>query len=43
MAYTGSSLYDKEQFFESYRARRNRETSPNNSIESPILYELLGK
>ncbi|PAD27593.1 SAM-dependent methyltransferase [Niallia circulans] len=43
MAYTGSSLYDKEQFFESYRARRNRETSPNNSIESPILYELLGE
>lgn len=43
MAYKGSSVYDKEQFFENYRARRNRETSPNNSIESPILYELLGE
>lgn len=43
MGYRGSSVYDNEQFFENYRARRNRETSPNNSIERPILYELLGE
>ncbi|MGN8842876.1 class I SAM-dependent DNA methyltransferase [Niallia sp. HCP3S3_B10] len=43
MAYKGSSVYDNEQFFENYRARRNRETSPNNSIERPILYELVGE
>lgn len=43
MAYHGSSVYDNEQFFEKYRARRNRNTSPNNSIERPILFELLGE
>lgn len=43
MAYKGSSVYDNEQFYENYRARRNRETSPNNSIERPILYELVGE
>ncbi|MED3793581.1 class I SAM-dependent methyltransferase [Niallia alba] len=43
MAYHGSSVYDNEQFFENYRARRNRDTSPNNSIERPILFELLGE
>ena len=43
MAYHGSSVYDNEQFFENYRARRNRDTSPNNNIERPILFELLGE
>ncbi|WP_312092153.1 class I SAM-dependent methyltransferase [Niallia sp.] len=43
MAYRGSSVYDNEQFFENYRARRNRESSPNNRIERPILYELLAE
>lgn len=43
MAYKGSSVYDNVQFFENYRARRNRDSSPNNSIERPIFYELLGE
>ncbi|WP_400241522.1 class I SAM-dependent methyltransferase [Niallia sp. JL1B1071] len=43
MAYKGSSVYDNAQFFENYRARRNRDSSPNNRIERPIFFELLGE
>ncbi|WP_163102117.1 class I SAM-dependent DNA methyltransferase [Peribacillus alkalitolerans] len=42
MEYKGSSVYDNEEFFESYLARRNREESPNNIIEKPVLLELIG-
>ncbi|MDP4164297.1 MAG: class I SAM-dependent methyltransferase [Bacillota bacterium] len=42
MGYKGASVYDNHEFFESYLARRNREMSPNNIIEKPVLLELLG-
>ncbi|ASK60779.1 SAM-dependent methyltransferase [Virgibacillus phasianinus] len=42
MEYKGSMAYDNDAFFENYLTRRNRETSPNNSIEKPALLELIG-
>lgn len=38
----GSSVYEEEDFLASYLSRRNRKESPNNAIERPILFELLG-
>ncbi|PGY08156.1 class I SAM-dependent methyltransferase [Bacillus sp. AFS031507] len=42
MEFSGASAYDNDQFFENYITRRNREESPNNMIEKPILLELIG-
>ncbi|UOR10378.1 class I SAM-dependent DNA methyltransferase [Halobacillus amylolyticus] len=42
MEYKGSSVYDNEQFFSNFLARRNREESPNNTMEYPAFMELLG-
>jgi SAM-dependent methyltransferase len=42
MEYKGSSAYNNDQFFENYINRRNREESPNNIIEKPIILELIG-
>ena len=42
MEYSGASAYNDDKFFENYIARRNREESPNNIIEKPILLELIG-
>ena len=36
------SVYDQGDFLERYRKRRGRKDSPNNAIEGPILFELLG-
>ena len=41
MEYRGASAYDDDQFFKKYMNRRSRVDSPNNSIEKPILLELL--
>lgn len=41
MEHRGSSAYDQEDFYLNYLSRRERENSPNNAIESPIIYELL--
>jgi SAM-dependent methyltransferase len=38
----GFSVYDQQDFLEAYLARRNRKESPNNAIEKPIVFELLG-
>lgn len=40
--YEGASAYNEDEFFENYIYRRNREESPNNLIEKPILLELIG-
>lgn len=40
--YKGASAYNDEQFFENYLSRRNRIESPNNIIEKPVLWELIG-
>ena len=42
MEFRGSSVYDQSDFFSNYMQRRNRQDSPNNAIEGPIMYELIG-
>ncbi|MBM7578200.1 class I SAM-dependent methyltransferase [Jeotgalibacillus terrae] len=42
MEYRGAKVYDQEDFFSSYMKRRARKDSPNNAIENPIIYELIG-
>ncbi|MEI4769068.1 class I SAM-dependent methyltransferase [Psychrobacillus sp. FJAT-51614] len=42
MDYRGSSAYDQSEFFSSYLKRTGRKDSPNNAIEGPIIYELVG-
>lgn len=42
MKFNGSSAYEEKDFLENYLQRRNRTESPNNSIEKPAIYELLG-
>ena len=42
MEFRGASVYDQENFFSNYMKRRDRSDSPNNVIESPIIYELIG-
>ena len=42
MEYRGSSAYEQEAFFSNYLKRRSRKDSPNNAIETPIIYELIG-
>jgi predicted TPR repeat methyltransferase len=41
MEFRGSSVYDQEEFFLSYMKRRGRKDSPNNAIETPIIFELI--
>lgn len=42
MEYRGSNAYEQEDFLSNYLKRRNRQDSPNNAIEAPIIFELLG-
>jgi SAM-dependent methyltransferase len=42
MEFKGASVYDQSDFFSNYMKRRNRQDSPNNAIEGPIMYELIG-
>ena len=42
MEFKGASVYDERDFFANYMNRRNRQDSPNNAIEGPIIFELLG-
>ncbi|MEH7251018.1 class I SAM-dependent methyltransferase [Neobacillus niacini] len=42
MEFRGASVYDQEDFFSNYMKRRGRKDSPNNAIENPIIYELIG-
>lgn len=42
MAYNGSTIYDREAFLEKYMIRRGCNDSPNNAIEKPIIFELIG-
>ena len=43
MEYRGASAYNDDQFFKNYITRRNRKESPNNIIEKPILFEMIGE
>lgn len=42
MEFKGSSVYNQTDFLSNYLKRRGRQESPNNAIEKPIIYELLG-
>lgn len=42
MSFKGSQAYDNDAFFEQYIARRKREESPNEIIETPVFLEKLG-
>ncbi|UOQ91745.1 class I SAM-dependent methyltransferase [Halobacillus shinanisalinarum] len=42
MEYKGPSAYDNEQFLDNFLARRNREESPNNTMEHPAFMKFLG-
>lgn len=42
MADNGSSFYEKEDFFNHFLSRRNRDESPNNTIEEPVILDLIG-
>ena len=42
MELRGASAYDHEDFLSNYIKRRGRKNSPNNAIEGPIIYELIG-
>ncbi|UAL46030.1 methyltransferase domain-containing protein [Sutcliffiella horikoshii] len=42
MEFRGSSVYDQSDFYANYMKRRNRQDSPNNAIEGPIMSELVG-
>lgn len=42
LEFKGFSVYDQTNFLKNYMTRRNRKDSPNNAIEGPIIYELIG-
>ncbi|MGD7043152.1 class I SAM-dependent methyltransferase [Jeotgalibacillus proteolyticus] len=42
MEYRGPGAYDQEAFFVNWMKRKGRKDSPNQAIETPIIYELLG-
>ncbi|MEH7236850.1 class I SAM-dependent methyltransferase [Bacillus sp. JJ1562] len=42
MEFRGSNAYDQEDFFTNYMKRRSRTDSPNNAIEGPAIYEIIG-
>lgn len=41
MKFKGPSAYEEKDFLANFLLRRNRMDSPNNSIEKPVIYELL--
>lgn len=42
MEFRESNAYEEKDFLENFLQRRDRIESPNNSIEKPVIYELLG-
>ncbi|PEJ07956.1 class I SAM-dependent DNA methyltransferase [Bacillus wiedmannii] len=42
MAFTESDVYNNEAFLEQYMKRRYRENSPNESLEKPTFFQLIG-
>ncbi len=43
MVYTGSDFYDDDAIFKTYMARRQRAGNPNDTMEKPIMLELIGE
>src|SRR5712692_367286 len=42
MSLQGSDFYDDNDVFQSYMASRGRPDNPNDTLEKPVLLELLG-
>ncbi|AQQ52188.1 class I SAM-dependent DNA methyltransferase [Planococcus lenghuensis] len=42
MSGNGSSFYEKDEFFTAFLSRRSREESPNNTMEEPVILDLIG-
>lgn len=42
MAFTESDVYNNESFLEQYMKRRYRENSPNEVLEKPAFFQLIG-
>jgi SAM-dependent methyltransferase len=42
MALEGSAFYDNDAIFGTYMARRQRANSPNDTMEKPVILELIG-
>ena len=43
MAYNGSAFYDDNEIFKTYMARRQRADNPNDTMEKPVVLELIGE
>src|SRR5262245_44590926 len=43
MAYEGPAFYDNNAIFNTYMARRHHADNPNNTLEKPIILELVGE
>jgi SAM-dependent methyltransferase len=43
MVYEGSAFYDDEAIFKTYMVRRHRTGNPNDTMEKPIILELMGE
>ncbi len=43
MEYTGAEFFNDAEVFDTYMEHRYREDSPNNSMEGPVILELLGE
>ena len=42
MIYEGSTFYDDDAIFQTYMARRGRRNNPNDTLEKPVILELVG-
>lgn len=43
MSYHGSDFYDNDTNFENYMERRQRQENPNDTLEKPVISELIGE
>jgi len=43
MAYEGPTFYDDDTIFKTYMARRQRAGNPNDTLEKPVVLELIGE
>ena len=43
MSLQGPAFYDDQDVFETYQVHRGRSDNPNDTLEKPILLELVGE
>ena len=43
MTYDGPAFYDDEAIFNTYMTRRSRSDNPNDTLEKPVIFELVGE